>query len=55
MQDNSTTCKHIVDFVVFVVNQFNSIVRTIMGDNGIEFAMNDFLLYQRHYTSNHLC
>jgi len=36
---------HIIKFIAYVENQFQTTVQTVRIDNGVEFAMKDFFYY----------
>lgn len=44
LKNKSETKNHIINFVAYLENQFNTSLKCLRSDNGTEFALNDFFL-----------
>jgi len=44
MHAKSNTRNHIINFVNYVENQFNTTIKIICTDNGMEFSMKNYFL-----------
>ena len=52
MRTKSEVRNHISNFLSYVENHFQTTVKIIRSDNGVEFAMTN--LFSRHYSSKNL-
>jgi len=52
MQNKSEVRANVVSFISYVENHFQTKIKYIRTDNGVEFVMKDFFCFKGHFTSN---